>query len=64
MNDLETRQKYDLGDDPNDPYRGQGGGGNPFEGFNPFGGAGGFRFQQGGGGGGFPGGGFQFHFDL
>jgi DnaJ family protein C protein 3 len=52
----ELRQRYDSGDDPNDPTSQYGpGGGHPFQG-SPF------FFQQGGGG--FPGsgGGHQFHF--
>lgn len=55
---LGLRQRYDNGDDPNDPTGGQGGG-NPFAhhggGFQQF-------FQQGGFPGGFPGGGQKFHF--
>lgn len=51
----ELRQRYDNGDDPNDPHAGQQ--------QNPFahhGGGGGFQFfQQGGFQGGFPGGGGQ-----
>ena len=59
----ELRQRFDNGDDPNDPM---GQGGNPFQGGFPGGFPGGFAqfFQggsSGGGGGGFPGG-FQFHF--
>lgn len=57
----ELRQRYDNGDDPNDPTSQHGpGGGHPFQG-TPF------FFQQGGFPGGFPGGGgggggHQFHF--
>lgn len=62
LSDPELRQRFDHGDDPNDPTSGHGG--QPFQG-SPFGGGGGrqFMFQQGGGGGfkfqgggGFPGG--------
>ena len=63
LSNPELRQRFDNGDDPNDPTAQQGG--NPFQGGFP----GGFAqfFQQGGfpGGGHFggPGGGsFQFHF--
>lgn len=58
----ELRQRYDNGDDPNDPQSGQqhnpfanhGGGGMPFQ-----------FFQQGGGGGGFPfQGGQRFKFEF
>ncbi|WWC87303.1 uncharacterized protein L201_002191 [Kwoniella dendrophila CBS 6074] len=61
LSDPELKQRYDNGDDPNDPH--QGGGHNPFAhhgGGMPF-----QFFQQQGGfpGGGFPGGGGQkFHF--
>ncbi|KAJ7211578.1 hypothetical protein GGX14DRAFT_623107 [Mycena pura] len=55
----ELRERFDNGDDPNDPMASQGGqpfffqqGGHPFAQF----------FQQSGGGGGGGGGGFQFHF--
>ncbi|KAA1478036.1 TPR-like protein [Dentipellis sp. KUC8613] len=59
LSNPELRQRFDNGDDPNDPTAQQGG--------NPFSGGGGFPgghpfahfFQQGSGGGG---GGFQFHF--
>ncbi|KAM0717429.1 hypothetical protein Q7P37_007281 [Cladosporium fusiforme] len=57
--DPELRERFDRGDDPNDPTSGHGG--NPFQG-SPFGGGGGggggqrFFYQQGGGGGG----GFKF----
>lgn len=58
LSDEGLRQRYDNGDDPNDPTGGQGGG-NPFAhhggGFQQF-------FQQGGFPGGFPGGGQKFHF--
>lgn len=62
LSDPELRERFDRGDDPNDPTSGHGG--HPFQG-SPFGGGGGggqrFFFQQGGGGGGgfkFQGGGF------
>lgn len=51
LSDPELKQRFDNGDDPNDPMARQGG--NPFEG-SPFGFPGGgqqFMFQQGGGGG-------------
>ncbi|THH02218.1 hypothetical protein EW026_g629 [Hermanssonia centrifuga] len=54
LNNPELRQRYDNGDDPNDPMAGQGGG-HPFQfqgGGNPF-----AQFFQGGSTGG-----FQFHF--
>ncbi len=72
LGDAELRQKYDAGDDPNDPMAqaGQGGAGNPFMfqgGGHPFaqffqqqGGGGGQQFFKGGSGGG--GQQFQFHF--
>lgn len=72
LSDPELKQRYDNGDDPNDPTSGQQG--NPFQGGgNPFGGFGGpgggrqFVFKSGpGAGGGNPfaggGGGFQFQF--
>jgi DnaJ homolog subfamily C member 3 len=53
LSDPELKQRFDNGDDPNDPMARQGG--NPFEGGMPFGFPGGgqqFMFQQGGGGGG------------
>lgn len=62
LSDPELRQRFDHGDDPNDPTSGHGG--QPFQG-SPFGGGGqrmffqqgGQQFKfQGGGGGGFPGG--------
>lgn len=60
----ELRQRFDNGDDPNDPTAGQGG--NPFAGGFPGGGSGGNPFaqffQQAGGFPGGGGGGFQFHF--
>lgn len=64
LSNPELRQRFDNGDDPNDPMAGQGG--NPFQGGFPGGFPGGHPFQfftggGGGGGGGFPGG-FQFHF--
>ncbi|WVR04336.1 hypothetical protein IAU60_001336 [Kwoniella sp. DSM 27419] len=61
LSDTELRQRYDNGDDPNDPQSGQGH--NPFAhhggGFPHF-----FQqgFQQGGFPGGFPGGGQKMHF--
>lgn len=60
LSDPELKQRFDNGDDPNDPMSGQGG--QPFQG-SPFGGGGGqqFFFRQGGGSGGFPGG-AQFKF--
>ena len=64
LSDPELRQRFDNGDDPNDPMAGQGGG--PF--FQGGGFPGGFAqfFQQAGSQGGFQGGGFpggfQFHF--
>ncbi|GMK57774.1 hypothetical protein CspeluHIS016_0406080 [Cutaneotrichosporon spelunceum] len=75
LSDTELRQRYDNGDDPNDPSGGQGQG-NPFA--HHGGGGMPFFFQQafqggGGGGGGFPGGGFpgggggggqKFHFQF
>ena len=63
----ELRQRFDNGDDPNDPTAQQGGGypfpggaGHPFaQFFQQTGGGGGPQFFQGG----FPGGGsYQFHF--
>ena len=66
LSDPELKQRYDNGEDPNDPMARQGG--NPFEGGMPFGfpmgGGGGqqFFFQQGGGGGGGGGGGNTFKF--
>jgi DnaJ family protein C protein 3 len=53
LSDPELKQRFDNGDDPNNPEQQQGG--NPFHG-SPFGGGQQFFFQQGGGGG-FPGGG-------
>ena len=54
LSDPELKQRYDQGEDPNDPMARSGG--HPFEGQGfPFGGGGGgqqFFFQQGGGGGG------------
>lgn len=60
LSDPELKQRFDNGDDPNNPEQQ----GNPFHG-SPFGGFGGqgqqFFFRQGPGGGGFPGGGsFKF----
>lgn len=55
LSDPELKERFDRGDDPNNPEQNQG---NPFQG-NPFGGQQ-FMFRQGGGGG-FPGGGsFKF----
>ena len=59
LSNPELRQRYDNGDDPNDPMAGQGG--NPFQGGFPGGNPFQFFTGGGGGGGGFPGG-FQFHF--
>lgn len=61
----ELRQRFDNGDDPNDPMQGQGGpspgGQHPFAHFfQQAAGSGGFQFRAGGGGGG-PGG-FSFNF--
>lgn len=70
LSDPELKERFDRGDDPNDPQSGQ----QPFQGspfgFNPNGqpqffrqGGSTFQFKAGGGGGGgggFPGGGFQF----
>ncbi|KAJ8310305.1 hypothetical protein KUTeg_012170 [Tegillarca granosa] len=42
LTDPEKRQKYDNGEDPLDPESQNGG--NPFQGFNPFG-SGGFQFK-------------------
>lgn len=69
LSDTELRQRYDNGDDPNDPTGGQQG--NPFA-HHSGGGGMPFFFQQAfGGGGGFPGGGFpgggggqKFHFQF
>eukprot|EP01080_Neovahlkampfia_damariscottae_P008942 gene8942-891_t len=75
LKDESKKERYDNGEDVNDPHGGQGGQGG-HHGFNPFGGGGGgqeFHFNFGGfggGGGGFPGGqrggdeegGFQFRF--
>lgn len=61
LSDPELKQRFDMGEDPNDPMARQGG--NPFEGGMPFGfpmgGGQQFVFQQGGGGGG---GGKKFKF--
>ncbi|KAF7789082.1 hypothetical protein EIP86_000015 [Pleurotus ostreatoroseus] len=60
LSDPELRQRFDNGDDPNDPMAGQGG--HPFQGSFPGGFPNNFaQFFQGASGGGFPGG-FQFHF--
>ncbi|KAI0686419.1 hypothetical protein BC835DRAFT_1288087 [Cytidiella melzeri] len=58
LNNPELRQRFDNGDDPNDPMAGHGGGGGFPGGAHPF-----AQFFQSGGNG-FPGGGggFQFHF--
>jgi DnaJ homolog subfamily C member 3 len=60
---VELRQRFDVGDDPNDPMSQQGGhphagGFGPNHPFAQF-------FQQSGGGGGFSGGtgGFKFHYN-
>lgn len=64
----ELRQRFDNGDDPNDPMQGQGGpspGGqqHPFAHFfQQAAGNGGFQFRSGGGGGGGGNGGFSFNF--
>ena len=65
LSNPELRQRFDNGDDPNDPMQGQGGpfpgGGHPFAHFfQQAAGSGGFQFRAGGGGGG-PGG-FSFNF--
>lgn len=65
LSNPELRQRFDNGDDPNDPMAQQGG--QPFPGGFPGGGGGHpfAQFFQGGGSGGFPGGGgFQFHFST
>ena len=68
LSNPELRQRFDNGDDPNDPMQGQGG---PFPGgsgghfaqfFQQAAGSGGFQFRTGGGGGGGGPGGFSFHF--
>lgn len=76
LGDAELKQRFDNGDDPNDPESQARGHGGPFQG-SPFGGGGGGGGQQfffrsgpgggGGGGGGMPnfggqGGGFKFNF--
>ncbi|KAI0666092.1 hypothetical protein C8Q78DRAFT_1083340 [Trametes maxima] len=58
LNNPELRQRFDNGDDPNDPASQQGG--NPFQGGGFPGGFG--QFFHPGGGFNFPGGGFQFHY--
>ncbi|KAH9962462.1 hypothetical protein BC827DRAFT_1130306 [Russula dissimulans] len=69
LSNPELRQRYDNGDDPNDPMQGQGGpfpggsfaggpGGHPFTQFFQQAAGSGFQFRAGGGG---PGG-FSFHF--
>ena len=55
LSDPELKERFDRGDDPNNPEQQQGG--NPFQG-SPFGGQQ-FMFRQGGG---FPGGGGGFKF--
>jgi len=57
LSDPELRQRFDNGDDPNDPMQGNGGpspggsGGHPFAHFFQQGaGSGGFQFRPGGGG--------------
>ncbi len=73
LSNPELRQRFDNGDDPNDPMQGQGGpfpgggnfaggsGGHPFSQFFQQASGSGFQFRTGGGGG--PGGGgFSFHF--
>ncbi|KAJ7124434.1 hypothetical protein C8R44DRAFT_783492 [Mycena epipterygia] len=56
LSNPELRQRFDNGEDPNDPMAQQGG--HPFQqGGHPF-----AQFFQQGGAGGHPGGGFQFHF--
>jgi len=72
LSNPELRQRFDNGDDPNDPMQGQGGpypggnfaggsGGHPFAQFFQQAAGSGFQFRTGGGGGGGPGG-FSFHF--
>ncbi|KAJ4321535.1 hypothetical protein N0V94_002854 [Neodidymelliopsis sp. IMI 364377] len=56
LSDPELKERFDRGDDPNNPEQQQGG--NPFQG-SPFGGGQQFMFRQGGG---FPGGGGSFKF--
>jgi DnaJ family protein C protein 3 len=61
LSDPELRQRFDNGDDPNDPMQGQGGGpsgGHPFSQFFQQAAGSGFQFRSGGGG---PGG-FSFNF--
>jgi len=62
LSNPELRQRYDNGDDPNDPTQGQSGpfpgGGYPFSQFFQQAAGSGFQFRTGGGG---PGG-FSFHF--
>ncbi|THH21287.1 hypothetical protein EW146_g262 [Bondarzewia mesenterica] len=55
LSNPELRQRFDNGDDPNDPMGGQQGG-NPFGGANTFHGGNPFQFFQ------HAGSGFQFHF--
>ena len=61
LSDPELRQRFDNGDDPNDPMQGQSppSGGHPFAQFFQQAAGGGFQFRSGGGGG--PGG-FSFNF--
>ena len=56
LSDPELKERFDRGDDPNNPEQQQGG--NPFQG-SPFGGQQ-FMFRQGG----FPGGGGSFKFQA
>ena len=62
LSNPELRQRFDNGDDPNDPMQGQGGpspGGHPFAHFfQQAAGGGGFQFREGGGPGSFS---FNFH---
>lgn len=58
LSDPELKERFDRGDDPNNPEQQQGG--NPFQG-SPFGGGQQFMFRQGGG---FPGGGGGFKFQA
>ncbi|KAH9017718.1 hypothetical protein EDB85DRAFT_2014955 [Lactarius pseudohatsudake] len=68
LSNPELRQRFDNGDDPNDPMQGQGGpspggsGGHPFAQFFQQAAGSGFQFRTGGGGGGGGPGGFSFHF--
>ena len=63
LSDPDLKQRYDNGDDPNDPMAGRPEGGNPFQGGSPFGGGGQqFVFRSGPGGGRTGGNAFQFQF--